>query len=261
MSKNRPIAFFDSGVGLFSILKETKKILPHENFIIFADQKHHPFGEKKQSEITKFVEKAADFLIKKHKIKLMVIACNTASVSSLAQLREKFKIPFVGVVPAVKPAIEQSKSGKIAIMSTPATAKSPYLLSLINQYGDQSKTLRLSCRGLSEAIEFLDKKRINKLTKEFTSQIKKFDPDFVVLGCTHYPLIKNQIKKYLGPKIQIVDSSKSVARQIKKILEQNNESSSEKSKDIYYTTGSVKNFSDVVYKLLKYKIDPKNQTL
>lgn len=240
-----PIAFFDSGVGQLSVLSETKKLLPKENFIIFADQANNPYGEKSKAEIQSFTEKATKFLISKYRIKMMVLACNTASVLALDHLRTKFKIPIVGVVPAVKPAFQISKKNRIVVMSTPATAKSKYLSALIKTYGKNFKTLKLGCQGLEEAIENLNFKKQDKLLNKFAREIKNFGADVVVLGCTHYPLIKNKIQKELGKNIKIIDSGKSIAARVEEVLGKNNLLSRKKNKDIYYTSANPNTFAKV----------------
>lgn len=244
MRKN-PIAFFDSGVGLLSILAETKKLLPNENFVIFADQINNPYGEKSQLEIQKFTSQATKFLISNHHIKMMVLACNTATVLAIDHLRKKFTVPIVGVVPAVKPAFGSSKNYRVAVMSTPATAKSKYLSFLIKSYGRNVKTLKISCRGLEEAIEALDFEKQDELLNKFARDIKQFGADTVVLGCTHYPLIRDRIQKKLGKKILIIDSGKAIAARIKNILRKYNLFSHKKGKDIFYTTSNPKIFSKV----------------
>lgn len=251
---NSPIGFFDSGVGLFSILKETKKLLSRENFVIFADQGHNPYGEKTKSQIKRFAQDATNFLIKKHKIKMMVLACNTATVLALESLRKKFDIPIVGTVPAVKPAFGTSKDTRVAIMSTPATAKSKYLASLIKDFGDNSRTLKVGCAGLEEAIEYGNERLIFATLDFYLAKIKKFKPDVVVLGCTHYPLVKNRIESSL-PKVKIIDSSQAIARRIKGILIRTNLLSKKKIGDIYYTTGDPRIFSKITGDLLKSKIE------
>src|SRR3990167_5920817 len=195
MVNNRPIGFFDSGVGLFSTLVETKKLLPNENFVIFADQSHNPYGEKSGHQIRKFARTATEFLIIKHNIKMMVLACNTATVLALDYLRKNFDIPIVGTVPAVKPAFEGHKQVRVAIMSTPATAKSKYLDSLINDFGEPTKTLKVGCTGLEEAIEVWDHTAIETCLDQYIKKINSAGPNVVVLGCTHYPLIRDLIRK------------------------------------------------------------------
>lgn len=257
MTDNRPIAFFDSGVGLLSVLKNTQKILPLENFIVFADQGHNPYGEKSSGQIRKFALDATNFLIKKHDIKMMVLACNTASVLALSYLREKFPIPIIGVVPAVKPALKFSTNKKIAVMSTPATAKSKYLGDLIKQYSNGSKVLKLGCSGLEEAIEILDTDTIKALLDKYTAKIGDFGADTVVLGCTHYPLVKSQIIKRLF-RVKLIDSGEAVARNIQNSLEKDNLTSAKRTGDIYYTTGNSVLFSQVATRILKRRIISRN---
>lgn len=250
---NDPIGFFDSGIGLFSILAETKKILPLENFVIFADQGHNPYGEKSPKQIRKYTRDATDFLIRCHSIKMMVLACNTATVLAINSLRRNFTIPIVGTVPAVKPAFKGSEDTRVAIMSTPATAKSQYLASLIKDFGNSPKTLKVGCAGLEEAIEGQDEEKIKKTLDVNLSKIKKFNPDIVVLGCTHYPLIKNKIKSSL-PRAKIIDSGKAIAKRIKKLLEDSGSASNKRTADFYYTTASPQFFSKVVSTLIKKKV-------
>ena len=251
---NNPIGFFDSGVGQLSILNEVKKLLPGENYAIYADQANNPLGQKTPTQIRKLTAEATSYLIKKHSIKAMVIACNTASVLGLDYLREKFNIPIVGTVPAVKAAFAGSKKSKVVVMSTPATSKSKYLDDLIKKYGDKSRTLKLGCAGLEEAIEVLNKNTINKLLGTYADRIKKFGPNIVVLGCTHYPLIKNKIQKELGIGIKVIDSGKAIALRVKEILKKDRLFSGKKEKDYYYTTGDPELFSKIASTLIKYKI-------
>lgn len=252
--KNSPIAFFDSGVGLFSILSEAKKLMPYENFVIFADQANNPYGEKTKSQVIKFSKGATDFLIKKHKIKMMVLACNTATVLALDQLRRTFDIPIVGTVPAVKVAAAKTKKSKIAVMSTPATAKSRYLKDLIEKFSPNASVLRLGCRGLEEAIEVLDKKAAFNLIKKYSKSVKNFGADTVVLGCTHYPLMKLHLQDSL-PGVKLIDSGKAIAKRIKSILEDQNKISAQRLQDFYYTTGDPKQFSKVSSIILKREIE------
>jgi glutamate racemase len=255
MSKTQPIAFFDSGVGLYSVLKETKKRLPMEDYVIFADQNNNPFGEKSQSEIMEFTANAAGFLINKHDIKMMVLACNTATVLALNSLRKTFKIPIVGVVPAIKPAASRTKKARIAVMSTPATAKSAYLSNLVSKFSPHARVLKLGCPGLEEAIEILDEQKILKLVKKYTQIVKSFGADTLVLGCTHYPLVKNLVKKNLGRDIAVIDSSKAVAKRVDSLLELSGKKSTRRNGDIYYTTKDPGQFSLVSSRILKARVE------
>lgn len=251
---NAPIGFFDSGVGQLSILIETKKLLPLESFVIFADQNHNPYGEKTQDQIKKYATDATNFLLRNNRIKILVLACNTATVLALDHLRKKFDIPIIGTVPAIKPAFKKSKGIKVAIMSTPATAKSKYLTSLVSEFGNDKNTLKIGCGGLEEAIEILDHKKIDQILEKYLAKVKKFKPDIVVLGCTHYPLVRRQIKVNLPKNAMIIDSGKPVAKRIKEILKKNHMLSAKKTQDIYYTTADPLKFSQVASVFLKQSI-------
>lgn len=254
---NNPIGFFDSGVGQLSILIETKKLLPDENFIIFADQTHNPYGQKTRAQIRKYAHNAIVHLINKHKIKMMVLACNTATVLALDHLRRNFDLPIIGTVPAIKPAFTASKNKKIAVMATPATAKSKYLNDLIRKYAPTAKVIKIGCDRLEEAIEVLDKGQIKLLLKKYLAKIRQFGADVVVLGCTHYPLIKAQIKRGFESKVKVIDSGSAIAKRIKETLEAASQLSSEYRGDIYYTTGNPKIFSKVASALLHKGIKAK----
>lgn len=251
---NNKIALFDSGVGQLSVYQEIKKLLPRENFVIFADQKNMPYGGKSSAEIKKFVLEAAEFLIKHHKIKMMVLACNTATVLALDKLRKNLPIPVIGVVPAIKPAAEKSKNRRIVNMSTPATARSPYLQKLINNFAKDCQVLKLGCPGLENAVETMDQKEIIRIIKKYSKIINKFNPDIVVLGCTHYPLVKNQIKENLRHSIYVVDSGAAIARQVCKTLKESGQMSNIRQNDIFYTTGDAEQFSKVCTVILGKKV-------
>ncbi len=253
MQRKKPIGIFDSGVGGLSVLIEIKKLLPKENLVFLADQKNVPYGLKTQKQLEKITENITRFLLG-HDIKMLVIACNTATCYSLSHLRKTFSIPIIGVVPAIKPAAKKTQKGKIAVMSTPATAKSSYLKKLVKDHAPTSKVLRIGCHGLEDHVEELNYQAIRKTLPKFAKRIENFGADVLVLGCTHYPLIKDEIKKNLNPKIKVIDSGKAVAQRVKFILNQNKISSKEKMYEIYYTTSDTAKFSKVASTLLDTEI-------
>ncbi len=260
MINNNPVGYFDSGVGGLSILKEVKKLLPLENSIFLADQKNIPYGKKNKQELNKITAKITSFLITQ-KIKLLVVACNTATCYSIDHLRREFKIPIIGVVPAIKTAAQISKKSKITILSTPATTKSDYLKKLISTHAAKTKVKKIACTGLEEAVETLDKNRINKLLDVYAKNIIDFGSDVAVLGCTHYPIIKNSFQKKLGPKVKVVDSGYAIAKRVKHILKTEGMLANKKTKDFYYTTADEKIFSAVTSSILSSKITAKKATL
>lgn len=254
MADNRPIGLFDSGVGLISVLIEIKKLLPLENYVVYADQGNNPYGEKSKEQIRKYASEATRYLIDKNGIKMMVLACNTATVLVLDSLRKKFEIPIIGVVPAVKPAFEESNKKNVAVMSTPATAKSEYLAKLVSEFSKSGKALKIGCAGLEEAIEILDYKKIDFLLKKFTARVKNFGADVLVLGCTHYPLVKSRLRGFLGKDVKIVDSGKAIASRVKLLLADSDSLSKKKGSDVFYTTGDPLSLSAVASVLLNSKV-------
>jgi len=260
MINNNPVGYFDSGVGGLSILKEVKKLLPLENSIFLADQKNIPYGKKNKQELNKITTQITSFLISQ-KIKLLVVACNTATCYCIDHLRREFKIPIVGVVPAIKTAASISKKSKITILSTPATTKSDYLNKLIEAHASKTKVKKIACTGLEEAVETLDKNRIDKLLNLYAKNIIDFGSDVTVLGCTHYPVIKDSFQKKLGPTIKIVDSGAAIAKRVKHILKTEDLLANKKTKDVYYTTADEKIFSQITSKILNSKITAQKATL
>lgn len=249
MADSRPIGLFDSGVGGLSVLLEIAKSMPNENFVFLADQLHNPYGAKAKSELEDLSERITYFLLKR-KIKALVIACNTATCYAMDYLRFNFDIPIVGVVPAVRPSAKLTKTGKIAIMSTPATAKSAYLASLVLEFAENRQCLKLGCGGLEESVETLDKKAWDDLLDTYTGKIQKFGADVIVLGCTHFPFLKKDIKKRMGPKVKVIDSGAAIARRVKYLLTKKGALSPKKDKDLFFTTGDAKEFSRVASVLL-----------
>lgn len=253
MSDSRPIALFDSGIGGLSILLEIKKKLPLENLIYFADQAYFPYGLKTKSEIKERSKKISSFLTG-HDVKIIVIACNTASVHALSALREKIKVPIVGVVPAVKPAT-QLGSKKIAIMATTATLKSTDLKNLLNRFGQEKQIFKIQSKGLESAIEQYNLVRIKNILKKSLSVIRDLKIDTIVLGCTHYPLVKKEIRQIVGSKIKIIDSHSAIAKRVNSILKSQNIFSKDKKNEYFFTTGKVLEFSKIASTLLKYNIE------
>lgn len=262
MANKNPIGFFDSGVGQISVLIKVQKLLPNETYIVLADEKHRPFGEKSKESIEQFTGSAASFLIKNHHIKLLIVACNTASVQALAHIRKYFKIPVIGTVPAIKPAFLKSKNKKIAILATTATARSEYLENLISIYAPGANVLKMACPGLEEAIEKRNKTRINFLVGKYTDKIKSFGCDAVVLGCTHYPLVYTTFRKYLPKDVLILDSSAGIAKKVKSDLNNLDALSNiHQAQDIFYTTGDADAFSESCSYYTKKNIKAQKLTL
>lgn len=255
MSARHPIGVFDSGVGGLSVLIELQKLMPRESFIFLADQTHVPYGEKSPDELRKLTHNICGFLVK-NRAKLIVVACNTATCYAIDFLRSEFEVPFVGTVPAVKPAVGKTTRKLIGIISTPATSKSDSLSKLIAEHAKKVQVINIGCAGLENAVEKGDvhSKEVHRLLIRYLRPIKQAEADAIVLGCTHYPFLKAFIRKYLGPNVRILDSGRAVARRTASLLGNSSHSRSRASNTLYFTTGDSGDFSRVASVLMRKKI-------
>jgi glutamate racemase len=214
-----PIGIFDSGVGGLSITQCIEQQLPHENLLYVADTLHAPYGEKSTEFIQQRVHEVAQWFIERN-AKAIVVACNTATVNAIDQLRKNISIPLIGVEPAIKPATSISKNKKIAILVTKATAENKRFLALVAQYSHNSDVTIQPCPGLVELIE-QDKKNSPECTLMLLSYLQPLlakGVDTIVLGCTHYPLVKNLINKICGDSVVVMETALPVTEQLKRQL-------------------------------------------
>lgn len=218
---NNYIGVLDSGIGGLTTLKEIKKILPNENYIFYADSKNNPYGEKPIKELHSIVKNIVDYFINK-KVKLIVIACNTATTRLIHKLRKEYpNMIFIGTEPAIKVACDNNYKN-ILVLGTPSTIKSKRTSILIKNNKKEYQNIYLvACEGLANAIETKNNSQINKLLDKYLNPYINKNIDSIVLACTHYPIIKNKIKKYFS-NIKIIDGNKGVAKQVKYQLEKNN---------------------------------------
>jgi len=216
--KNRlPIGVFDSGVGGISVLVEIIKLLPHEEFIYYADSINAPYGIKPENTIRSLTIKAADFLFKLG-VKSLVVASNTATSAAIKEIRRIFELPVIGMEPAIKPAVELKKNSRIIVMATPLTLQSKKFNSLVYQYKHLAEIISIPCPGLVELIERGNNNIADYLYSILRPETNK-NISTVVLGCTHYVLIKREILKVLGRNINIIDGNCGTARHLKTVLE------------------------------------------
>lgn len=259
---NQPIGVLDSGVGGLSVLSEIQKLLPLELFIFVADQAYTPYGRKTKEELIGRVEKIMDFFVEK-KVKAVVIACNTATVYTIDEMRKKYKFPIIGTVPVIKVIARMTKSGKTAVFSTPATAKSQYLEDLIQKFAPNTQVEKVGGSNLEELIEEGDLKSpeiMKRLIFHLTPLVRN-GVDTIALGCTHYPFLKEKIQRIVGNRIKIVDSGGAVARRLKIVLANENLTSSQKGVDLYYTTGDKDKFERVSTELMERDIEAEKTAL
>ena len=231
-----PIGIFDSGIGGLSIAQEIAKHLPHERFIYFADTAHVPYGPRDDQNIRELTAQAIEWLYRQG-CKVAVVACNTASAFSLDYLREHYgdNFPIIGLVPALKPAVLQSKSKTVAVLATPATFRGQLIKDVVDKFAQPSgvTVIPVTCLDLVPFVESGAQMSAACLAtlKDILQPVVDQGADYLVLGCTHYPFLKIAIQSIFGQKLTLIDSGLAVARQTARILiknellfEQNHES-------------------------------------
>ncbi len=238
------IGVFDSGLGGLTVVKEIKKILPSESIVYLGDTARVPYGTRSKEIVAKFSFEDAKFLLKKN-VKCIVIACNTASAYAGNELKRKIKIPvFEVITPAIKKAESVSKKEKIAVIGTRGT-----IASKAYQFDGIACPLFVS---LIEEGE-IKGKLIAMVVEKYLKSLKKKEIEILVLGCTHYPLIENEIRKIVGEKVILINPGKEVVLNLKKFLEKNNLINKDKRKIDYYVTDWTSNFQKVAEMFLGEK--------
>ena len=223
---NAPIGIFDSGIGGLSIAQEIAKHLPHERFIYFADTAHVPYGPRNDQNIRELTAQAIEWLYRKG-CKVAVVACNTASAFSLDYLREHYgdNFPIIGLVPALKPAVLQSKSKTVAVLATPATFRGQLIKDVVDKFAQPSgvTVIPVTCLDLVPFVESGAQMSAACLAtlKDILQPVVDQGADYLVLGCTHYPFLKIAIQSIFGQKLTLIDSGLAVARQTARILIKN----------------------------------------
>ncbi|MEE9326102.1 MAG: glutamate racemase [Cocleimonas sp.] len=222
INPNKPIGIFDSGLGGLTVLNEIHQLLPDEDFIYVADSAHAPYGDNNADYVRKRSQFIADFLVQKG-VKAIVIACNTATAEAANQLRDTLDIPIIGLEPAIKPAAQLSKNGIIGVLATQRTISSERLLGLTERYAQNKKVLAQACPGLVEQVEAckLSDATTDQLLKKYILPLLEQGADALILGCTHYPFLLPAIRKITGNEIEILETGKPVADQLKRVLKKN----------------------------------------
>ena len=219
-----PIGVFDSGVGGLSVLLELQRALPHEHFVYVSDAGHAPYGEKDDRVVLERSQAITGYLRAHHHIKALVVACNTATAAAIATLRASHPgMPIVGIEPAVKPALANSKTGRVAVMATRGTLASQKFKALMAALPHSGHVILQACDGLADAIERNDATKIEALCAYYTGAIGQFginsgEIDTLVLGCTHYPFVQPVLRRWTGPNVVYLEGGAPVARQTLKLL-------------------------------------------
>ena len=220
MNNSAPIGVFDSGVGGLTVMREISRQLPRENIIYFGDTARVPYGSKSKNTIIRFSEQIIRFLQTKQ-VKAIVIACNTASALALDVVKEQFEIPIIGVVtPGAKAAIAATVNQKIGVIGTDATVQSGVYTKIIKESAPQITVVEKACPLFVPLVEegFKEHTVTLEIIEYYLASMKATDIDAMILGCTHYPLLRSRIRHFLGEGIQIVNPAYETAMDLKQLL-------------------------------------------
>lgn len=253
------IGIFDSGVGGLAVYRAARKLLPHQAFVYVADSGFAPYGSRESAYITRRVTEIADALVNKG-AKALVVACNTATVTTVAALRAKHSLPIIGIEPAIKPAAAISRNGRIVVLTTQKTAESEAVAQLCVRYGAHVQIMLQPCPGLADQVEAgnIDGEEVKEMLRQYLAPAISLTSDVVVLGCTHFTFLANQIQNLAGPQVTIIEPSEAVARQLAHRLSSSQmiSASQAQATEAFYTTAtSPSAVSNVMSKLLGRHIE------
>jgi glutamate racemase len=220
VSSDAPIGIFDSGVGGISVLREIRALLPAEHLIYYADSGHCPYGGKPREQIVARACAITERLLERG-AKLVVVACNTATIAAVEHLRATYPMPFVGMEPAVKPAAAVTRSGVVGVLATGAALAGEKFHHLVAAHARDVRVITQPCPGLVEQVESgaLDTPQTRALVESYVEPLLAQGADVLVLGCTHYPFLRPLIGALAGPGVTLLDTGAAVARQVCRVLE------------------------------------------
>ncbi|PIQ88603.1 MAG: glutamate racemase [Candidatus Omnitrophica bacterium CG11_big_fil_rev_8_21_14_0_20_42_13] len=259
MADNRAIGIFDSGIGGLTVVSELKKSLPGESIVYFGDTARVPYGTKSKDTVLRFSIENVLFLLKKD-VKFIVVACNTASSIALSEIKNSFRVPIIGVISAgAKEAAAVTKNKKVGVVGTRATIASRAYDKEIKQFNKQIKVFGAPCPLFVSLVEegWLAHPVTREIARIYLAPLAEKNIDTLILGCTHYPLLKSVIARVLNKKVNIVDSARQVARQTKAFLSENALSCAPKHsrREYYYVSDDAASFKRVARMFLGYNLD------
>ena len=252
----RPIGVFDSGVGGLTVVKQIMKVLPHENIVYFGDTARVPYGTKSKEAVTKYSKQNVRFLRSKD-VKAIIVACNTASSNSLDALRETFDIPLFGVVvPGVEEALRSTKNKRVGVIGTAGTVRSGAYERMLRERDAEIRIFSKACPHFVPLAEegWTDNEVAHQAAKRYLTELVELGIDSLVLGCTHYPLLKRCIGTTVGEEIRLVDPAKATAQHMMAFLQEHdllNETGQPGVKQ-FYLSDSTDTFRYICQKALKY---------
>lgn len=256
-----PVGVFDSGVGGLTVAREIMRQIPNENLIYFGDTARVPYGNKSKETITKYSGQIIRFL-QEQKVKAIVIACNTASAYALDELEKEINIPMIGVVkPGAKVATEATKNEKIGVIGTEGTIGSHIYTTYIKEMNENITVMEKACPLFVPLVEegLWQDPVTDEIAARYLSELIDSDIDTLILGCTHYPLIRSTVGKVVGEKVTLVNPAYETARELKELLEKENLLNKRKSKlgspsYHFYVSDMADKFQVFANSILKYGI-------
>ena len=254
-----PIGMFDSGIGGLTVLHECLVALPAEDFVYVGDTARFPYGPRSRAELELFGDQIARFLDRAG-VKLIVIACYSATAAALPRLQERFATPIVGVVmPGARAAVQTSRYRRIGVLATEATVASESYVQAIHGLDAGAEVLQQACPGLAEFIQAGDvaSREVADAVREYAAPLKEKRPDVVIMGCTHYPLIAPLLQRQLGRDVTLVNPAAEVAREVEAILDRQGIARREDREGVYRfsCTGDVESFRTVGARFLQMPLD------
>ena len=262
--KTAPVGVFDSGVGGLTVAREISRQLPKENIVYFGDTARVPYGSKSQNTIIRFSEQIIRFL-KTKQVKAIVIACNTASALALDAVRDEFDIPIMGVVsPGARAAVEATKNRKVGVVGTDATVQSGMYTKVIREMAPDITVTEKACPLFVPLVEEGFKEHVvtQEIIEYYLESMKHTDIDAMILGCTHYPLIRSKIREYMGDRIQIVNPAYETAMDLKKMLEErgmaNDGTTEQHSRYSFYVSDAAEKFRRFANTVMPFDVPTTN---
>ena len=259
--QNAPIGVFDSGVGGLTVAREIMRQIPNEKIVYFGDTARVPYGSKSKDTVTKYSKQIVRFL-RTQNVKAVVIACNTASAYALDEIEEEIDIPIIGVVrPGAKVAAEATRNGKIGVIATEGTINSQIYSTYIKQINENIHVIGKACPLFVPLVEegLLVDPVTDEIALRYLTELIDRDIDTLILGCTHYPLIRSTVGKIMGEKVTLVNPAYETARELKELLETENllnkkEAGLGENKYRFFVSDGAEKFKRFANSVLKYGI-------
>ena len=261
--KKAPIGVFDSGVGGLTVAREIMRQLPDENIVYFGDTARLPYGSKSKESIIRFSRQIIRFL-QTRRVKAIVIACNTATAQALEAVRQEFDTPIIGVIePGARAAIAETKNKKIGVAGTEGTILSRMYTRVIRELEPDAEVLGKACPLFVPLVEegFTKHHITEEVIDIYLKEMKESEVDTMILGCTHYPLLRSAIMEYMGEGVRIVNPAYEAAMDLKKLLEERNLSNEdgEFNKYEFYVSDAAEKFKKFANSVLPYNVETIHQ--